>query len=62
MEREQVADLTLEYHGLSKADVDTVFRLGHCAFGVETMTLGEMIRGLEFTYCDTVGAEYILHR
>ena len=59
MEREQVADLTLEYHGLSKADVDTVFQTGSLCFGVETMTLGEMIRGLEFTYCDTVGAEYM---
>jgi 2-oxoglutarate dehydrogenase E1 component len=59
MKREQVADLTLEYHGLTRVDVDMVFRTGSLCFGVETMTLGEIIRGLEYTYCDTVGAEYM---
>ncbi|WP_020409432.1 2-oxoglutarate dehydrogenase E1 component [Hahella ganghwensis] len=59
MERENVADLELEYHGLTKADVDTVFQTGSLCFGVETMTLGEIRKGLEYTYCDTVGAEYM---
>lgn len=59
MEREEVPDLTLDYHGLTEADLDTVFQTGSLFFGVETMTLGEIIRNLKYTYCDTVGAEYM---
>ncbi|WLQ15091.1 2-oxoglutarate dehydrogenase E1 component [Hahella aquimaris] len=59
MVREHIADMELEYHGLTRADLDTVFQTGSLCFGVETMTFGEIIRGLEFTYCDTVGAEYM---
>ncbi len=59
MEREQVADLDLDFHGLTRADIDTVFQTGSLVFGVETMTLGEIRKNLEYTYCDTVGAEYM---
>ncbi|WP_416397909.1 2-oxoglutarate dehydrogenase E1 component [Allohahella sp. A8] len=57
--RPHVVDLDLAYHGLNEADKDTVFQAGTLRFGVETMTLGELIKGLEFTYCDTVGTEYM---
>jgi len=59
MKREDIADFELEFHGLTKADIDTVFQTGSLCFGVESMTLGEIQRGLEYTYCDTVGAEYM---
>ena len=59
MNREQVADLSLRYHGLSEADYDTVFRLGDLQFGKEEATLREIVNDLEMTYCDTLATEYM---
>src|SRR5690606_8686631 len=60
MVREQVPDLDLSFHGLTAADLDTEFHTGSLCFGgADTMTLGDIIKGLEETYCGTVGAEYM---
>ena len=59
MERETIADLGLQYHGLSEADLDIEFQTGSLMFGAESMTLRDIVDGLEQTYCSTVGAEYM---
>ena len=59
MNRNQVPDLSLRYHGLSEADYDTVFRLGDLQFGKEEAPLREIVADLERTYCDTLGTEYM---
>jgi 2-oxoglutarate dehydrogenase E1 component len=59
MEREDVPDLQLSYHGLSSADLDTVFQTGNLATGSDHATLEEIIDTLEKTYCTSVGAEYM---
>ncbi len=57
--REPVPDLTLGHHGLSQADVDTMFNTGNLSIGKEEATLGEIVEALEQTYCSSVGAEYM---
>ncbi len=59
MERVHVPDLELEYHGLTEADLDTLFQTGNLAFGPDQLTLKEIIDGLKSTYCSSLGAEYM---
>ncbi len=59
MEREQVPDLELEYHGLSAADHDTVFNIGSLFIGKDEATLQEIVDSLRQTYCSSLGAEYM---
>jgi len=60
MEREQVPDLELSYHGLTPADHDTVFQTGNLFIGKDEAPLSEIIEALESTYCRHVGPE-IMH-
>lgn len=60
MERETVPDLDLSFHGLTPADLDTVFQTGNLFIGKDEATLGEIIETLEQTYCGSVGPE-IMH-
>lgn len=57
--REDVPDLDLSAHGLTKSDLDTVFNTGNLAIGKTEATLGEMIEAMEATYCGSIGAEYM---
>ncbi|GAA5007336.1 2-oxoglutarate dehydrogenase E1 component [Acinetobacter puyangensis] len=57
--REDVPDLALDAHGLSKSDLDTVFNTGNLAIGKSEATLGEMVADMEATYCGSIGAEYM---
>ncbi|MBT4522233.1 MAG: 2-oxoglutarate dehydrogenase E1 component [Halieaceae bacterium] len=57
--REQVADLELGFHQLSRADNETVFQTGNMHIGKADATLGEIVEALERTYCHTVGAEFM---
>lgn len=57
--REDVPDLALEAHGLSKSDLDTVFNTGNLAIGATEATLGEMVSTMEAIYCGSIGAEYM---
>ncbi len=59
MERQQVPDLDLHFHGLSQADMDTSFQTGSLFIGQEEATLKEIINALDTTYCGTVGSEYM---
>ena len=57
--REQVPDLELAAHGLTKSDLDTIFNTGNLAIGKTEATLAEMIDAMEATYCASIGAEYM---
>ena len=59
MEREAVPDLELSHHGLSPADLDTVFQTGNLFIGKPEATLREIVDCLQGTYCSSVGAEYM---
>ena len=60
MEREQIPDLDLGFHGLTPADLDTVFQTGNTFFGTEEAPLRDIIESLEQTYCGSIGPE-IMH-
>ncbi|MDQ2075432.1 2-oxoglutarate dehydrogenase E1 component [Marinimicrobium sp. ABcell2] len=60
MERERVPDLELSFHGLTQADLDTVFNTGNLFIGAEEAPLREIIDALEKTYCGSLGPE-IMH-
>ncbi|MDO3388786.1 2-oxoglutarate dehydrogenase E1 component [Gilvimarinus sp. SDUM040013] len=60
MEREQVPDLDLAFHGLTSADLDTVFQTGPLFIGREEAPLKDIVAALEQTYCGHVGPE-IMH-
>ena len=51
-------ELDLENHGLSTADLDTVFETGSFA-GAETATLRELLELLHSSYCESIGSEYM---
>ncbi|MFT7468492.1 MAG: 2-oxoglutarate dehydrogenase E1 component, partial [Candidatus Pseudothioglobus sp.] len=58
-EKPPVPILSLEYHRLSAADLDTPFQTGTLFFGDTVAPLKDIIHSLEQTYCDSVGAEYM---
>ncbi len=60
MQREPVPDLDPAYHGLTAADMDTVFQAGPLYIGREEASLRDIIDALEQTYCGHVGPE-IMH-
>ncbi len=59
MVRPPVEDLSLSFHELSEADRDLEFQTGSLNFGAETMRLGDIVDGLQETYCGNIGAEYM---
>ncbi|PHS66438.1 MAG: 2-oxoglutarate dehydrogenase E1 component [Thalassobium sp.] len=59
MERQKVPDLDLSFHGLSRADLDTVFKTGSLFIGQDEASLSDILAALEMTYCGTVGSEYM---
>lgn len=58
-QQERVRDLELSHHSLSEQDFDTVFNVGSYAVGQEKMSLGELFKSLNRTYCGSIGAEYM---
>ena len=58
MEREQVADLEIEYHGLSKDDLQSFFKTDTLEIGKEEATLQEILDSLKAIYCGGLGIEY----
>ncbi len=59
MVRDPAPDLDLGHHGLSAADLDTVFQTGNLFLGKPEATLREIWDCLKQTYCGSVGAEYM---
>ena len=57
--QERVRDLELSHHNLSEKDFDSVFNVGSYAIGQESMSLGELFKSLNRTYCGSIGAEYM---
>ncbi|NMH58530.1 2-oxoglutarate dehydrogenase E1 component [Alteromonas ponticola] len=58
-QQERVRDLELSHHSLSESDFDTVFNVGSYAVGQENMSLGDLFKSLNRTYCGSIGAEYM---
>lgn len=59
LERDNIADLDLAFHGLSEADLTTEFRLGTLLFGPRKASLNDILKGLKKTYCSTIGFEFM---
>lgn len=57
--RPMVEDLTLQFHGLSEADLDTVFPTNDLSIGKPEASLREIISILERVYCSNIGYEYM---
>lgn len=55
-----LAELDLQFHGLTAADLDVVFQTGDLSFGKAEAPLRDIMADLEKTYCGTVGAE-VMH-
>ena len=55
--RQHTADLSLEYFGLSKADLDSEFEAGK-DIAIGKATLKTILEHLEKTYCSTTGVEF----
>ncbi len=59
LEREKFPDLSLEYHGLSAADLDTEFQCSTLFIGKDHATLRDIVDSLQATYCGAIGVEYM---
>ncbi|HEY4732845.1 MAG TPA: thiamine pyrophosphate-dependent enzyme, partial [Gammaproteobacteria bacterium] len=57
-ERPVISELHLDYHGLSDADLDTVFDTGSLV-GKDQASLREILDILTTTYCGSIGSEYM---
>lgn len=57
--RAEVEDLTLEYHGLSESDLDTVYPTSDLNVGKSEASLREIIEIMERVYCRFIGVEYM---
>jgi 2-oxoglutarate dehydrogenase E1 component len=53
-----IAELSLQYHGLSEIDLDTLFETGSLA-AATNLPLREIHRIIQQTYCGTIGTEYM---
>ncbi len=59
MYRERVADLELEFHGLSAVDSSTTFQTGSLFISKDIAPLNEIVANLERIYCSSVGYEFM---
>ncbi len=57
-EQKEIPELTLGFHSLTNADLDTVFNSGSMA-SLGDAKLRDIIAQLEAVYCDTTGAQYM---
>ena len=57
MEQQDASELELSYHGLSDADLDTVFSTGPLR-APERLPLRDIVALLERSYCGSIGYEY----
>lgn len=59
LDRRERKDFSLEYHGLSEADLDTVFPIEFLKVKEKQATLREIIAMMERVYCGSIGAEFM---
>lgn len=57
--RHDVPDIELSSHGLTPADLDTVFNVGNLAIGKAEAPLREIVKSLDAIYCQSIGIEYM---
>ena len=57
--RPLIEDLTLDYHGLSEADLDTIYPTSDLNIGKSEASLREIIEIMERVYCRHIGIEYM---
>lgn len=57
-ETPDIPELTFSYHGLTEADLETVFDTGSLV-GSDSATLRDILQILQTTYCNVIGAEYM---
>ncbi|WP_435950034.1 2-oxoglutarate dehydrogenase E1 component [Psychrobacter sp. DM8] len=57
--RPEVEDLTLAYHNLSEADLDTIYPTNDLNIGKTEAPLREIIEIMERVYCSYIGVEYM---
>ena len=55
---DNIAELALEYHGLSASDLDTEFETGSL-YGPDSATLADIFSTLVKSYCGSIGSEYM---
>ncbi len=55
--RPDIPELSPEFHGLTHADMETVFETGSLG-GIKKAPLREIINMLSVTYCGTIGSEF----
>ena len=60
-EHRELPQLTLRYHGLSEADLDSTFHTGRLA-GPKHAPLRDILARCEATYCGTLGSEFMYIR
>ncbi len=58
-ERAKIPELEPSFYGFSDADQEAVFNTSNTFFGMESMSLRELMNALRETYCGTLGAEYM---
>ena len=58
MDRVDIEDLDLKFHGLSDDDLDDEFYTDTLLIGKERATLREIIESLKIIYCGNIGIEY----
>ncbi|MDA9044694.1 2-oxoglutarate dehydrogenase E1 component [Gammaproteobacteria bacterium] len=58
MDRADIEDLDLKFHGLSNNDLDDEFYTDTLQIGKERATLREIIESLKVIYCGNIGIEY----
>jgi 2-oxoglutarate dehydrogenase E1 component len=57
-EKASVPDLEPKYHGLTLADMESVFQCSNLYIGKKEAPLKEILQAMESTYCCSVGAEF----
>ncbi|QIW15796.1 2-oxoglutarate dehydrogenase E1 component [Pasteurellaceae bacterium RH1A] len=55
----QVPELDYRHHGLTEADLDETFNIGHYVYNKETIKLSELADNLRETYCGSIGLEFM---
>lgn len=58
MDRNEIEDLNIEFHGLKESDLDDEFYTDTFLTGTKKATLREIVASLKSIYCGTIGIEY----